>query len=37
MTRLEAAVDVMGGGAGVAVDANGRFDRGRPLWPTRGR
>lgn len=26
MARLEAAVEVMGGGSGIAVDANGRFD-----------
>jgi L-alanine-DL-glutamate epimerase-like enolase superfamily enzyme len=27
LARLEAAVEMMGGGSGVAVDANGRFDR----------
>ncbi|GAA0559138.1 enolase C-terminal domain-like protein [Actinomadura livida] len=31
MARVEAAVEVMGGGDGVAVDANGRFDRDRAL------
>jgi D(-)-tartrate dehydratase len=31
LARLEAAVEVMGGGAGVAVDANGRFDRDEAL------
>jgi L-alanine-DL-glutamate epimerase-like enolase superfamily enzyme len=31
MSRLEAAVDVMGGGSGVAVDANGRFDQATAL------
>jgi len=31
LARLEAAVEVMGGGHGVAVDANGRFDRDEAL------
>ena len=31
MARLEAAIEVMGGGPAVAVDANGRFDRDRAL------
>ncbi|TDC86646.1 enolase C-terminal domain-like protein [Actinomadura sp. 7K507] len=31
LARVEAAVEVMGGGAGVAVDANARFDRAQAL------
>ena len=31
LARVEAAIDVTGGGDGVAVDANGRFDRDRAL------
>ncbi len=33
LARVEAAIEVIGGGDGVAVDANGRFDRTGP-WPT---
>jgi len=36
LARLDAAVDVLGSGARVAVDANGRFDRGAALdWAQR--
>lgn len=36
LERLEAAIDVMGAGSAVAVDANGRFDRDTALAYARG-